>query len=319
MNRYLYILILFFSMTLYAQEADSLAVINKKLALDLEQAHKQIDSLETLLNDKQVVALLQERALFQKMTLDRQRRFIYTLTSISFLLVITTLLLVQSSRKSKKANTLLALKSLRTQMNPHFVFNALNSINGFISNQKVMEANKHLTDFASLIRVVMENLQNDFITLSEEIRVLELYLKLEHFRFADTFDYSFNTASFDADTLVVPPMLLQPFIENAIWHGLRNKKGKGQLSVAIEKNESFLLLRVTDNGIGREQSEKLKSSHQKRHQSTGINNTLKRVQLINQGYKSEISIEINDLLSGQSTGTAVLIKIPISLAQKEVI
>jgi len=128
---------------------------------------------------------------------------------------------------------------LRSQMNPHFIFNALNSVNSFISKNDERSANKYLSDFSKLMRMVMENSQQDFVSLNAEINILELYLGLEHFRFSEKFDFTFDVDSeIDKDAFEIPPMLIQPYIENAVWHGLRYKEQKGKLSIAIQLIEN---------------------------------------------------------------------------------
>ena len=117
---------------------------------------------------------------------------------------------------------MLELKSLRAQMNPHFIFNSLNSVNSFISKNDDRSANKYLSQFSRLMRMVLENSKHDFVSLDSEIEILKLYLELEHLRFQDKFDYDFTIGGgVKKDEIEIPPMLIQPFIENSVWHGLR--------------------------------------------------------------------------------------------------
>ncbi|MEL6535549.1 MAG: histidine kinase, partial [Bacteroidota bacterium] len=209
------------------------------------------------------------------------------------------------------------LKSLRSQMNPHFIFNSLNSINGFIASQETREANKYLTDFSRMMRMVLDNSAKDFVPLDEELSAMSLYLKLEHVRFQDRFNYQFNVAdSITPHQHRIPPMLVQPYIENAIWHGLRYKESMGQLLVSFEQNETHLVLRITDDGIGRAQSQKLKTANQKQHNSMGMKNTEERITLLNRLYKQPITVQIADLTSGSHPGTEVVIKIPLALTEE---
>jgi len=129
-------------------------------------------------------------------------------------------------KAKRRANQMLLLKSLRTQMNPHFIFNALNSVNNFIAKNDEKAANKFLSDFSKLMRKVLDYSQKDFIHLEDEVDLNQLYLKLEHFRFRDKFDYNFENKTNSLD-IEIPPMLIQPFIENAVWHGLRYKEDHG--------------------------------------------------------------------------------------------
>lgn len=220
--------------------------------------------------------------------------------------------LYKNVKEKRKANQLLLLKSLRTQMNPHFIFNALNSVNNFIAKNDEKAANKFLSEFSKLMRKVLDYSQRDFITFDEEIELNQLYLKLEHFRFRDRFEYNFqNKVSQDAYNLEIPPMLIQPFIENAVWHGLRYKEAKGQLTVKINEEVNRIVVKVEDNGIGRQKSKSLKTANQKKYKSTGLENIAKRIALINELYQKNYTVAISDLLSDQEdTGTIVEIGIP---------
>lgn len=220
--------------------------------------------------------------------------------------------LTKSSKERRKTNQKLYLKSLRTQMNPHFIFNALNSVNSFIAKNDEKAANKFLADFSRLMRKVLDHSQKDFIAFEEEIELNELYLKLEHFRFRDKFDYTFtNNAPQLGYNLEVPPMLIQPFIENAVWHGLRYKEEKGNLEVSINEEKESLVIYIKDNGIGRKKSKALKTENQKKYKSTGLDNVSKRVALINELYKKNYVIHVSDLdNNSDNPGTLVKISIP---------
>ena len=196
-------------------------------------------------------------------------------------------------------------------MNPHFIFNALNSVNSYIAKSDEKSANKYLSDFSKLMRLVMENSKYDFVSLDTEVNTLELYLSLEHFRFKEKFDYTFNIgADIATDTFEIPPMFIQPYIENAIWHGLRYKEAKGFLNVIFEKDNQNLKVTVEDNGIGRKESKKLKTKFQKENVSTGLKNIENRVDIINKIYKTKISIDIKDFDIEKQSGTIVTMIIP---------
>jgi two-component system LytT family sensor kinase len=224
----------------------------------------------------------------------------------------------QNIKAKKKANQLLELKSLRTQMNPHFIFNALNSVNNFIAKNDEKSANKYLSEFSHLMRMVLDYSKQDFITLREEIELNELYLKLEHFRFRDKFDYTFDT-HIDGQELdiEIPPMLIQPFIENAVWHGLRYREDKGILSVTFTKTSNNIIVTITDNGIGRAKSKALKTENQKNHKSTGLNNVTNRLAVLNSTYGKNFSVEITDRdLSDENVGTIAKIVLPITTSNQ---
>ena len=219
-------------------------------------------------------------------------------------------MMYKSNQQKKITNNLLALKSLRSQMNPHFIFNALNSVNSFIAQSDERAANKYLTDFSTLMRAVLENSEKDFIPLSREIELLSLYLKLEHARFREKFDYTLEIdEKVNVDAFFIPPMLLQPYIENAVWHGLRYKKDKGHLEVKLlQKDKETLLITITDDGIGRQKSRELKTKNQLLQRSKGMNNVSSRIAILNDMYKDKLSVKVTDLHEN-GAGTQVVLEL----------
>ena len=222
--------------------------------------------------------------------------------------------IMKNVKARRKANQLLYLKSLRNQMNPHFIFNALNSVNNFIAKNDERAANKFLTDFSKLMRMVLDYSQKDFVSFEEEFQLIELYLKLEHLRFRDKFDYTIEKdATIKAVDIDIPPMLIQPFLENAIWHGLRYKEEKGQLLFSIKQETDNLIIGIQDNGIGRAKSKLLKTKNQQKYKSTGLNNVQKRIALINEIYGKNYTLNINDLVTDSiDSGTIIEICIPLN-------
>jgi LytS/YehU family sensor histidine kinase len=192
-------------------------------------------------------------------------------------------------------------------MNPHFIFNALNSVNNFIAKSDERSANRYLSDFSTLMRSVLENSEEDFIPLSKELNLLELYIKLEHSRFPDKFDYRINIDEhLDIPSFQIPPMLLQPYIENAIWHGLRYREEKGMLEVSVRsKGDDTLEICIFDDGIGRKKSAELKTHHQKKSSSKGMGNIKQRVAILNDMNKNKVSVNISNL-NKDGSGTKVV-------------
>ena len=239
----------------------------------------------------------------------RQQWIIYSLIGGLVLLLAAAYFMYKYIRQQRLANNLLALKSLRSQMNPHFIFNALNSVNSFIASNDERTANKYLSDFSQLMRTVLENSDEDFIPLKKEIELLELYTKLEHFRFKDKFDYTISLdETIAVDDYQIPPMLLQPYIENAVWHGLRYKTEKGHLHINIDKkNDSEITITIADDGIGRERSKDLKTDHQKKQNSKGMGNIKKRVAILNDMYKDKIAVSVEDFQALDDVGTKVVV------------
>ena len=239
----------------------------------------------------------------------RQKLIIYSLIGGLALLLFIAYLMYKYIKQQRLANNLLALKSLRSQMNPHFIFNALNSVNSFIATNDERTANKYLSDFSQLMRAVLENSEEDFIPLEKEIELLELYTKLEHFRFQDKFDYNISVdENIDVNEFQIPPMLLQPYIENAVWHGLRYKEEKGKLDIAItKKNKDEIVITIADDGIGREKSKALKTENQQKQNSKGMGNIKKRVSILNEMYKDKVDVFIDDYQAEGDTGTKVVV------------
>ena len=204
-------------------------------------------------------------------------------------------------------------KALRAQINPHFIFNAMNSIQYFISDNDKKNAEIYLSRFSTLMRKVLEDSKKNLISLEEEIESLENYLQLEKLRFPDKFEYEIiRDPQLDIFETEIPPMIIQPFLENAIWHGLMPKKEKGFLSIKFQKqNDNIIACTIQDNGIGRKES--LKAKGKKRHQSTGIHNVTERIQVVNTLFKTSMSLDIEDLFhpSGKSEGTIIRIYFPL--------
>jgi len=246
----------------------------------------------------------------QQLEQESNKRKNWVIYSLLFGMVLTGLaafFFYRSNRQQKLANNLLALKSLRSQMNPHFIFNALNSVNNFIAKSDERSANRYLSDFSTLMRAVLENSEEDFIPLSKELELIRLYVKLEHSRFPDKFDYQINVdESIDMESYQIPPMLLQPYIENAIWHGLRYKEEKGMLSVNLEyEAANSIRIIIEDDGIGRKKSAALKTQNQKKQKSKAMDNIGKRIAILNDMYKDKVDVCITDL-NTDGKGTKVL-------------
>ncbi|MGY8847635.1 MAG: tetratricopeptide repeat-containing sensor histidine kinase [Bacteroidia bacterium] len=228
--------------------------------------------------------------------------------------LILTYFLVKNIRQKQRANTIIQLASLRSQMNPHFIFNSLNSVNGFISNNEERKANRYISDFSKLMRTVLNNSNNPTITLADEIKSLEIYMSLEHSRFEDKFDYEIVIdQDLNSGEIEVPPMLIQPYVENAVWHGLRYRETIGFLLLHIAQKGSKLIATIEDNGIGRTKSQKLKTAHQQDYKSTGIANTKERIRLLNKLHGENFSVVITDLEKDEvAQGTRVEIEMPLN-------
>jgi two-component sensor histidine kinase len=219
----------------------------------------------------------------------------------------------ESALKNKIAET--EMMALRAQMNPHFIFNCMNIIDGLITSDRKQEAQDFLQKFSQLIRLVLENSQYQQVPLQQDLQALKLYTELESIRSNHHFKYKFDVEEeLLQDNYKIPPLLLQPYIENAIVHGLRNKEnGEGRLFVQIKKDHDEIVALVEDNGIGRERSMQLNEENKKPHQSLGMKVTAKRIDLLRMVNQNKISVCITDLQSGHDTGTVVRIILPPDL------
>jgi ligand-binding sensor domain-containing protein/two-component sensor histidine kinase len=200
------------------------------------------------------------------------------------------------------------MKVLRSQMNPHFMFNTLNSINSYIIQNKTTLASEYLTTFSKLMRSILDLSKQEKIALSREIVSLKMYLELESLRLENKFDYSISIdQNIDDEIIKIPSLIIQPFVENAIWHGLHNKESKGNIFITIkETDKNNLLITIEDDGIGRQAAAAIKQE-QIKHKSYGIDITINRLQLLN----NNNSVTFTDLYdeNNMATGTKVIIQL----------
>lgn len=294
--------------TLYIRKEQELARA-ARFSREMASSQNRINSLEQereLGQSKYDLALAEQR--LTREINARQRMIIYSLVFGILLTGLAAFFYYRSNRQKELANHLLALKGLRSQMNPHFIFNALNSVNHYIARNDERSANRYLSDFSQLMRTVLDNSEKDFIPLSEELELLGLYLKLEHARFPDKFDYTIDVApTVDTETYQIPPMLLQPYLENAVWHGLRYKEEKGRLDLAIRPvSEGVLSITITDDGVGRKRSAALKTRNQKKQKSKGMGNIRRRIEILNHMYGDRITVSVYDA-QPDGSGTRVVV------------
>ncbi|HLG33272.1 MAG TPA: histidine kinase [Bacteroidia bacterium] len=206
------------------------------------------------------------------------------------------------------------MKALRAQMNPHFIFNCLNSINKFILENDTEKASRYLSKFSKLIRMILENSEQQTITLRSEVEMLEAYLEMEANRFKTKFEYKISVdGKINMSDIEIPSMLIQPYVENAIWHGLLQKDGNGVLKITITKNGSRLLCVIEDNGIGRQKARELKEKKILNQKSMGMKVTEERMHLLSLTADKKPEVKITDLSeNGTASGTKVELTIPLS-------
>ncbi len=208
-------------------------------------------------------------------------------------------------------------KALRAQMNPHFIFNSLNAIQELIVTENYNASYQYLSKFSKLLRLVLNNSEKNFIPLGDEIEMNQLYLELESLRFKQSFHYTIHTSDdTDTETTLFPSLLLQPFIENAIWHGLMHQEGEKKLSISFSTRDDILSCIIEDNGIGREKAAEIKAQKLGSHHfaSKGTELAQQRVQVLRQTGLTATSIETKDICDtdGSVKGTRVEIKIPLN-------
>lgn len=205
-------------------------------------------------------------------------------------------------------------KALRAQMNPHFIFNALNSIQDFIIDNNAKEASKYLNKFAKLIRLMLDNSEHSFVSLQKELDLLTYYIELERLRFNHNFEYIFEkSVEIDTYNISIPTMMIQPHVENAIWHGLQHKKEGGTLHLRIYLlDEEQLVCEVEDDGIGREAAKAIRQNRHKDHESKGLSITENRLKLFQQSHNQSIGMKTIDKYdeNGKATGTKIIITLP---------
>lgn len=206
------------------------------------------------------------------------------------------------------------MNALRAQMNPHFIFNCLNSIDYYILKNDMEKASDYLNRFSRLIRLILQNSRSNYVNLKDELEALKLYIEMESLRFDEQFDYEVKVAKgLILEEIEIPPMLLQPYVENAIWHGLMQKNGKGKLDLTITKENGHLQCIIEDNGIGREAAMAIRSKSATRRKSMGMQITEDRIGMINRLYNTDATVNITDMKDNKGTakGTRVNLEIPL--------
>jgi sensor histidine kinase YesM len=235
---------------------------------------------------------------------------------VSLTLILIILLKYQQIRMTNlKRQETLRMQSLQSQLNPHFIFNSLNSISYLISEKPAEIADQYVADFASLMRGFLDHSSRDFVSLRAEIDMIERYLALEHMRMKEKFDYEITCSDdIDPEALEVVPSMIQPFIENAVWHGvgmLKNRKGNIRVSFLPFQNDCIHCV-IEDDGIGRKQSALKQSNDYRRRQSKGVSLVVQRVDILNSIYRTSYMVETEDLFPNrEETGTRVRIPVKV--------
>ncbi|MFA6922824.1 MAG: tetratricopeptide repeat protein [Bacteroidales bacterium] len=283
-----------------------------------ENINKQITEIQTKFEtekkEKEILKLNKEKEI-KEATISQHKQFRNYLI-VCFVLLLLVLFIIYNRYRLKqklrheKQLVELEQKALRMQMNPHFIFNALNSISLFISNKDELSANDYLIRFAKLMRQTLENSGKPLITIRQEVEALKYYLDLEQLRFADKFDFNINIDSkIEQEAMLIPPLLLQPIVENAILHGIFPKKTKGKIDITLELNgNNKITCKIEDDGVGR--NYKLKSNS---YESIGMKVTAERLRIINHANKKEMQLHVFDIKDENNNpeGTRVEFNLPV--------
>ena len=269
------------------------------------ESEKRSNQLEMLAKENEIVKL-------------RLRRNKNTLLVSALLLALFTLILYilyrQYQLKSDKKMLTLEQSMLRSQMNPHFLFNSLNSIKLYIINNETKNAVHYLNKFSKLVRKILEASSLKEIPLAEELETVELYMNIENIRFSNEIQFDIEIdEDIDPHLIRIPSLILQPFLENALWHGLSSKEGNKEVSLHVSNGqEGFIEISISDNGVGREEAERLKERKVLKRKSVGIDITRERLDNFSKDYQNSFDVKIIDLYngSGKAAGTKVVLQIP---------
>lgn len=281
---------------------------NRRYVADLitrSEAEKKTNQIQVLAKENEIMNLKLRR---------NQNTLLIGALLVSLFTLLLYILYRQTQLKSDKKLLTLEQSMLRSQMNPHFLFNSLNSIKLYIINNEKKNAVHYLNKFSKLVRKILESSSVREIALAEELETIELYMTIENIRFSNEIDFKIIVdEGIDLHIIKIPSLILQPFLENALWHGLSSKEGEKSiiLQISIEK-EGYINISITDNGVGREAAEKLKESKVLKRKSVGIDITKERLANFSKDYQNTFEIEIQDLFDkqGEASGTRIILNIP---------
>jgi len=241
--------------------------------------------------------------------------FVFSLMGMFVMGGLMTILIYRNKQiKALQEKTDLQLKVLRLQMNPHFIFNSLSSIQNLLINDDVELASGYLGKFSALVRSVLHSSFNDTVDINTEVKTIESYLALQRLRFSNRFDYFINVdPSLDDGFTEFPVMLLQPFLENAIEHGIKHLSTPGSITVSFKRSGQFMEVEIEDNGIGRKKAEELRLLYHKDHKPMATETITDRINHLNKRQKLKITLDVIDLKDekGEACGTRVVLRIPL--------
>jgi tetratricopeptide (TPR) repeat protein len=262
----------------------------------------------------ELAKLAEENESYKQALIKNRTRLLITGILIALLAGILYVLYRQYQLKNEKKVLTLEQSMLRSQMNPHFLFNSLNSIKLYIINNEQKNAVHYLNKFSKLVRKILEASSQKEIPLADELETVELYMNIENIRFSNEIDFEIHIDdNIDPHNVKIPSLILQPFLENALWHGLSSKEGKKKVGLHVTENskDGFVCISIFDNGIGRDAAEKIKLGKVLKRKSVGIDITKERLANFSRDYVNSFRLEIIDLFeSGKAIGTKVMLLIP---------
>lgn len=294
--------------------------IQLKAVRDLFNLENSAKTLDDSIKNMMLQKVKDEKIHTQQIMIERQQKSRSIIISAALLILLMSfiMLMLYRRRVRQKQNELIihSLETeqqlLRAQMNPHFIFNSLNSIQSLILKNELSLAREYLVVFSKLTRAILEQTRIKFISLTKETETLSLYLNMEKLRFQSKFDYQIQVdKNIHADSIMIPPLLIQPFVENSIQHGMLHKMGEGKIHIHFEKKDDYLLCTVEDNGIGRSKSAELNKSRLNKRKSIATQLARDRLKLIHPEDPTDSALVITDLMDekGNPCGTRVEIKI----------
>jgi tetratricopeptide (TPR) repeat protein len=291
---------------------------NLNSALFDVQKNKHITEMqmvyESQKREKELELLSKENEV-QRIKINKSRNIIYFMLGLFSLIMVIGYLLMQFQKLRIKHKMIeLKQKNLNQQMNPHFVYNCLNSIQSYIFQNDTDRSVVYLAKFAKLMRNILQSSQNEYMSIHDETELLTLYLELESMRFKGKFDYTIRVdENIDPYDYKIPTLLVQPFVENSLWHGIQNKPGKGHIDIEFRLNKDLLFCSIEDNGIGRSKAALIGKEFHTNHHSMGTNITQDRMKLLRVLYGKKLDIKYIDLINNQNSpaGTRVEINLPI--------
>lgn len=284
------------------------------LQKQLSEIEKMNFAFEVAAKNEEIMRLEADSALKQLNIVQKDLKYRYSLglfVLIFFLFIVFIFFFYYKKKvqfRTQKAE--LNLKVLRSQMNPHFIFNALTSIHGFVMSNQGQVASDYLIKFSKLMRKVLQNSYQDFISLEEEVKMLSLYLQLESCRLNHKFTYKIEVdPNLNSGELLIPPLLIQPFVENSVWHGLANIENKGHITISFQSHGETLFCVVEDNGVGRSYARQFQAQSVSSHRSLGVSITRERLKMLAHKERKSWGIQFEDL----TPGLRVSLSIPVTM------